>query len=65
MTTVSSRFGRAENVEFSHNTVIQGYLKLGDAAQTRYRKDTVIKDNIFYQTKLDDHTQSAGLCLYV
>lgn len=48
---------QAENVEFSHNTVVQGYLKLGDAAQTRLPKDTVIKNNIFYQTKLDDHTE--------
>ena len=47
---------QARHVRFINNTVIRGYLKLGDGGQSKVPEDTVIKNNIFYQTTIDDNT---------
>ncbi len=47
---------QAQNVEFNHNTVINGQLKLGDSAQLRQPRNTVIKNNIFFRTRIEDRT---------
>lgn len=49
---------QARHVRFINNTVIRGYLKLGDGGQSKVPADTVIKNNIFYQTTIDDNTAS-------
>ncbi|MEZ4661880.1 MAG: hypothetical protein R2911_30390 [Caldilineaceae bacterium] len=49
---------QARYVRFINNTVIRGYLKLGDSLQNKAPTDTVIKNNIFYQTTIDDNTAS-------
>jgi hypothetical protein len=48
---------RAQQVEWNHNTVINGYLKLGDAAQVKSPQDTLFRNNIFVGTRIDDRTQ--------
>jgi hypothetical protein len=52
---------RAENVVFDHNTMIRGTLKLGRGDGLSKNppvtpKNTVLKNNIFYQSRLDDNT---------
>ncbi|MEZ4706501.1 MAG: hypothetical protein R3A44_04805 [Caldilineaceae bacterium] len=49
---------QARYVRFINNTVIRGYLKLGDSTQSKTPADTIIKNNIFYQTTIDDNTAS-------
>jgi hypothetical protein len=48
---------RARQVEWNHNTMINGYIKLGDAAQTKSPQDTLFRNNIFVGTRIDDRTQ--------
>ena len=47
---------QARNVRFINNTVIRGYLKLGDSTHSKTPTNTVIKNNIFYQTTIEDNT---------
>ncbi|HEX6387190.1 MAG TPA: hypothetical protein VF177_21190 [Anaerolineae bacterium] len=47
---------QADGVEFTNNTIVEGYLKLGDAAHLKRPRNTVIKNNIFYKTRIDDQT---------
>src|SRR5947208_9598944 len=49
---------RAQDVVFENNTMIKGTLKLGaNGDPTKAPERTVLKNNIFYQTRIDDHTQ--------
>jgi hypothetical protein len=47
---------QAQDVEFNHNTVINGQLRLGDSGKMRQPINTVIKNNIFYRTQIEDRT---------
>lgn len=47
---------QAQDVVFSSNTIIRGHLKLGDSAQIKLPQGTVLQNNIFYQTRIDDRT---------
>lgn len=47
---------RAQNVHFLNNTVVCGHLKLGNSQQTKLPMNTVIKNNIFYKTEIEDNT---------
>lgn len=56
---------RARQVEWNHNTLINGYVKLGDAAQAKSPQETLFRNNIFVGTRIDDRTQppaSTYLC---
>lgn len=48
---------QAQNVIWSHNTLVNGNLKLGNTAQDKLPVATVITNNIFYGTRIDDSTQ--------
>lgn len=48
---------KAQAMQFSNNTMICGYLKLGSGDQTKLPSNTLIKNNIFYKTKIEDNTQ--------
>ena len=53
----------AENVIFEHNTMIRGTLKLGrgdglSKSPPITPKNTVLKNNLFYLTRLDDNTKA-------
>lgn len=47
---------RAQNVHFLNNTMVCGRLKLGNSQQTRLPTNTLIKNNIFYKTEIEDNT---------
>jgi hypothetical protein len=48
---------RAQDVVFENNTMINGDLKLGVAGDpTKTPVNTVLKNNIFYHTRIDDRT---------
>ena len=47
---------RAQNVHFLNNTMVCGRLKLGNSQQTKLPTATVIKNNIFYKTEIEDNT---------
>jgi len=48
---------RAQDVDFENNTMIRGDLKLGVAGDaTRTPVNTTLKNNLFYQTRIDDRT---------
>jgi hypothetical protein len=54
---------RAENVIFAHNTMIRGTLKLGrgdglSKSPPVTPRDTVLTNNLFYHTRIDDNTQA-------
>ncbi|MFN8491571.1 MAG: hypothetical protein U0350_28495 [Caldilineaceae bacterium] len=50
---------RAQDVVFENNTMIRGTLKLGaDGDPTKIPQNTVLKNNIFYQTNIADRTQA-------
>ena len=50
---------RAQDVVFENNTMIRGTLKLGaDGDPTKVPQNTVLKNNLFYLTRLDDRTQA-------
>lgn len=51
---------QARNVEFNHNTLVNAYIKLGDAAHSRTPQNTTFRNNIIYQTAIDDHATAAG-----
>lgn len=48
---------QAQNVVWNHNTVVNGYLKLGNDDQDKLPINTLITNNIFYGTRIDDRTQ--------
>lgn len=47
---------KAQNLEFSNNTMICGRFKLGNSDRTRVPVNTLIKHNIFYKSKIEDNT---------
>jgi len=47
---------RANDLVFTHNTMICSRLKLGNSEQTKVPRNLVLKNNIFYKTKIEDHT---------
>lgn len=47
---------QAQNLEFLNNTMICGRFKLGNGDQTRLPVNTVIKNNIFYKSQIEDNT---------
>ena len=47
---------KAENLEFLNNTVICGRFKLGNGDQTRLPVNTLIQNNIFYKSQIEDNT---------
>jgi hypothetical protein len=47
---------RAQNLHFLNNTVICGRFKLGNGNQSALPSGTVIKNNIFYKTEIEDNT---------
>jgi len=47
---------RSHDLLFTNNTLICGRLKLGNSEQTRLPSQLVLKNNIFYKTKIEDHT---------
>ncbi len=47
---------QAHDLIFTNNTLICGRLKLGNSEQTRLPSKLVLKNNIFYKTKIEDHT---------
>ncbi len=47
---------RAINTTLLNNTFIYGKFKLGNSEQSRLPEQTVIKNNIFYQTTIEDNT---------
>ncbi len=50
---------RAQDVVFENNTMIRGTLKLGaDGDPTKAPQNTILKNNIFYHTRIDDRTQA-------
>lgn len=51
---------QARNVEFNHNTLVNTYIKLGDADGTRTPQNTTFRNNVIYQTIIDDHATVAG-----
>jgi hypothetical protein len=48
---------QAQGVVWQHNTHINGHLKLGDELRQKLPRDTVIQNNLFYRTRIDDRTQ--------
>ncbi|MBX3011973.1 MAG: hypothetical protein KF832_10730 [Caldilineaceae bacterium] len=57
---------QAQNLHFFNNTMICGRFKLGNAEQTKLPNDTLIKNNIFYKTNIEDNTrlESSYTCAY-
>lgn len=51
---------RAFDTILANNTFIYGVLKLGNSSQTRLPQNTTIKNNIFYQTAIEDNTASTA-----
>jgi len=49
---------RAYDTILTNNTFLYGTLKLGNHDQTRLPQNTIIKNNIFYQTTIEDNTSS-------
>lgn len=47
---------RAQNVLFLNNTTVCGRFKLGNSNQTSTPSNTMIKNNIFYKTQIEDNT---------
>ena len=47
---------RAQNLHFLNNTLICGRFKLGNGEQNGLPTNTVIKNNIFYKTQIEDNT---------
>jgi len=47
---------RAHNLQFLNNTMICGRFKLGNGDQSALPTATVIKNNIFYKTEIEDNT---------
>ena len=47
---------KANQLHFANNTVICGHLRLGNSAQTNLPTNLVLKNNIFYKTKIEDNT---------
>lgn len=47
---------RAQNLHFLNNTMICGRFKLGNGNQSALPSGTVIKNNIFYKTQIEDNT---------
>ena len=54
------RIWQAENVAFINNTMVHGRLKLGDADQQKTPLNTILKNNIFYGTRIDDQIELPG-----
>ncbi len=57
----------ATDLHFISNSVILGELKLGNSSQTRLPQNTVVQNNIFYQTAIDDNllpSAAAYECAY-
>jgi hypothetical protein len=50
---------QARNVEFNHNTLVNTHIKLGDADRTRTPQNTTFRNNVIYQTVIDDHASDA------
>jgi hypothetical protein len=48
---------QAQGVVWQQNTHINGHLKLGDEQQLKLPQDTVIQNNLFYRTRIDDRTR--------
>jgi len=49
---------RAVDVRFENNTMIRGTLKLGKNGEAdKIPQNTVLKNNLFYQSRIDDRTQ--------
>lgn len=48
---------RAQNLEFTNNTMICGRFKLGNGDHTSLPVNTVIKNNIFYKSEIEDNTR--------
>jgi hypothetical protein len=54
---------RSENVRFENNTMIRGTLKLGRGNGLSQNppitpKNTILKNNLFFQSRIDDNTRS-------
>jgi len=50
---------RAVDVLFENNTMIRGTLKLGKNGEAdKIPQNTVLKNNLFYQSRIDDRTQA-------
>lgn len=47
---------QAQNLEFLNNTMICGRFKLGNGDQTRLPVNTLIQNNIFYKSQIEDNT---------
>lgn len=47
---------RAQNLHFLNNTMICGRFKLGNGNRSALPLNTVIKNNIFYKTQIEDNT---------
>jgi len=58
---------KATDLHFVNNSVIMGKLKLGNSSQTRLPDKTLIQQNIFYQSAIEDNLPPASAayhCLY-
>ncbi len=51
---------RATDLQFRHNTVLYGVLKLGHSSQAHYPHALTIEQNIFFQTRVENHPPATG-----
>lgn len=49
----------ATDLHFISNSMILGALKLGNSSQTRLPENTIVQNNIFYQTAIEDNLLSS------